>query len=332
MPVQDSRTVRWGVLGTAKIGRRVIPAIQQSRNGHVVAVASRSLDKARAFATELQIPRAVGSYEALLSDPEIDAIYIPLPNSLHREWTIQAAEHGKHVLCEKPLALNASESGEMIRACHAAGVRLMEAFMYRFHPQIQKAVALVVEGAVGPLRLVRSTFGFAVPSGYNIRLDRSMGGGALMDVGCYCVNVARLVIGAEPVEVRAAASFGQESGVDETAAGLLRFPNGELAVFDCSVRTSFRQSLEIVGTSGVIELPAPFLPGTAETTVRVRRGDQVETITIAGTNQYTLMAEHFADAILAGTEVRWPAADARANLAVLDALSRALGSDRLAPL
>jgi len=166
--------------------------------------------------------------------------------------------------------------------------------------------------------------GFTVPSGYNIRLDRNTGGGALMDVGCYCVNVARLISGAEPVEVRATASFGLESGVDETAAGLLRFPNGELAVFDCSLRTPFRQCLEIVGTAGFIELQAPFLPGTAETTIRLRRGDQVETITIPGTNQYTLMAEDFANCVLTGAEVRWPAADGRANMAVLDALSRAL--------
>jgi xylose dehydrogenase (NAD/NADP) len=332
MPNQATHTVRWGVLSTANIGRRVIPAIQQSRNGYVVAVASRDIARARAFAAELDVPRAIGSYDALLDDPEIDAVYISLPNSLHRPWTIRAAERGKHVLCEKPLALTASECDDMIAACNAAGVKFMEAFMYRFHPQIQKVQELVAAGSIGAVRLIRAAFSFTITKPGDIRLDKDLGGGALMDVGCYCVNVARLVAGAEPVEVQATAHFGVENDVDETLAGLLRFPGGELALFDCSFHTAFRQSCEIVGTDGVIEVPAPYLPGTADATIHVRRHDQVETMTVPGTNHYTRMAEHFADCVLTGAELRWPATDGRANMAVIDALHRAARTGKLVAL
>src|SRR3954447_13087611 len=184
--------VRWGVLSTANIGRRaVLPAIQRSRNGELVAVASRDADKARAFAADLGIPRAYASYEQLLADPEIEAVYIPLPNSMHREWTIKAAQAGKHILCEKPLGLNAAECAEMDAAARQNGVLLMEAFMYRFHPQTERVIQLIRQGAIGHPRLIHAAFTFRLSNPANIRLQSDLGGGSLMDVGCYCVNVSR---------------------------------------------------------------------------------------------------------------------------------------------
>ena len=257
MVAQNTRVVRWGVLGTANIARLVIPAIQQSHNGRVVATASRDLARAKTFAAELSVPRAVASYDELLNDPEIDAVYIPLPNSLHKPWTIRAAQQGKHVLCEKPLALTASECDEMIEACDAARIILMEAFMYRFHPQIHKVRGLIAQGSIGKVRLIRAAFSYILADPGDIRRVKELGGGALMDVGCYCVNMARLMIGTEPAEVQAMADFGTGSAVDETFVGLMRFPGGELALFDCSFGYPFRQFVEIVGTEGVIEMPAP---------------------------------------------------------------------------
>jgi len=314
-----AQTVRWGIISTARIGQRVIPAIQSTHNGAVVAIASRSLRQAQEFAAQMGIPRAYGSYEELLADPEVDAIYNPLPNSLHKEWTIRAAEHGKHVLCEKPLALNASECDEMIRACEAHGVRFMEAFMYRFHPQMVRVREMVASGAIGPLQLIRASFSFTLTDPRNIRLQRDLGGGALMDVGCYCVNFSRLMTGAEPVEVQAAAYFGPQSQVDETLTGILRFPAG-ISLIDCSFRMPFRQFCELVGQEGIIQVPAPWLPGTADTSILVRRGDETETLTIPGANHYQLMVEHFNECILTGQELRFPASDGRKNMSVLDAL------------
>jgi predicted dehydrogenase len=194
----------WGVISTSNIGRAAVnPAIQASSNGELLAVASRNEETAREFATKAGLPDYYGSYEALLDDERIDAVYIPLPNSLHREWTVKAAEKGKHILCEKPLALNAAQCDEMQRAAEANGVRLMEAFMYRFHPQTEKVVEMVRKGVVGDLRFIRSAFTFRLTNPDNIRLNPELGGGALMDVGCYCVNVSRTVAGQEPMEVQA---------------------------------------------------------------------------------------------------------------------------------
>jgi len=316
-----ARTVRWGIISTARIAQRaVIPAIQDSRNGTVVAIASRSLPQAQEVARNLGIPRAYGSYEELLADPEVDAVYNPLPNSLHKEWTIRAAEGGKHVLCEKPLALNAAECDEMIRACEAHGVRFMEAFMYRFHPQITRLKELLSSGIIGPLQLIRASFSFRLSDLTNIRLRKDLGGGALMDVGCYTVNFSRLMAGAEPVEVQAVAHFGDQSGVDETLVGVLRFPAGEIAQVDCSFRAPFRQFCELVGQDGVIQVPAPWLPGTADATIIVRRDDETQTIAVPGANHYQLMVEHFAECVLTGREPRYPASEGRDNMRVIDAL------------
>ncbi|MFP4322792.1 MAG: Gfo/Idh/MocA family protein, partial [Anaerolineales bacterium] len=224
-------TIRWGILSTASIARRrVVPALQSSRNGEVVAVASRDADRARAFAAEQDIPRSYGSYEALLGDPNIDAIYIGLPNNLHAEWAMHCAAAGKPTLCEKPLALDAKQAQQMVDAFATRGVPFAEAFMYRFHPQTRRVLELVAEGVLGDLHAINAVFSFRLPpeAAENIRLQASLGGGSLMDVGCYCVNLMRLATGAEPEAVTAQALIGKTSGVDERFTGTLRFPGGVL--------------------------------------------------------------------------------------------------------
>ena len=236
--------LRWGVISTSNIGRAAVnPAIQASNNGELMAVASRDGERAREFAEKWDIPAHYGSYEALLDDDSLDAVYIPLPNSMHREWTVRAAEKGKRVLCEKPLALNEAECGEMRAAADANGVKLMEAFMYRFHPRIQRVVEMVRAGAVGDLKVITSAFTFRLKNPDNIRLDPDLGGGSLMDVGCYCVNVSRTIAGAEPVEVQAVA-HQSASGVDEQMAGTLRFEDGLLAQFDCALAIGAHNEIE----------------------------------------------------------------------------------------
>ena len=309
--------LRWGIISTARIGiRRVIPALLRSRTGTAVAIASRDLARARETAAKFQIPRAHGSYEALLDDPEIEAVYIPLPNTLHPEWTIRAARAGKHVLCEKPLAIDARQARTMVDACRAAGVLLQEAFMYRFHPQITELRRLVASGAVGVPWLARSAFTFTVGSDDDIRLNSALGGGGLLDVGCYCVSISRLLLG-EPKAMTASGAF--DRGVDVRLAGLLTFAAGT-ALFDCGLRLPYRQFCEVVGAEGTIMLPRPFQPEEDPAVLLVRRGGQDERVEIPGTNQYTLMLDHMGTCILQRQQPQFPPEDAVANLRVLDAL------------
>jgi len=315
--------VRWGVMSTANIGRAAVnPAIQASANGELVAVASRDEERARSFAADHGIPRHHGSYQALLDDPEVDAVYIPLPNSLHRDWTVRAAEAGKHVLCEKPLALNAAECAEMAAAAEEAGVLLMEAFMYRFHPRTERVLALLDEGVVGDLRSVRSAFTFRLQSQDNIRLDPHLGGGALMDVGCYCVNASRTLAGAEPVEAWATARW-TERGVDDELTGALRFESGLVAHFDCALTVERCEYYEAAGTDGLLRVDAAFLPGTDDVEVEARAGRSDTTRhPVAGADEYRLMVEHFADCVLEGHPVRYPPSEAAANMRAIEALYR----------
>jgi predicted dehydrogenase len=324
----DGKRLRWGIISTANIGRAaVIPAIQSSRNGDAAAVASRDAHKGAEFAQRLGIPRSYPSYEALLAADDIDAVYIPLPNSLHREWTIKAAEAGKHVLCEKPLALNAAECAEMEGAAQAHGVKLMEAFMYHFHPQTEKVLELVRSGAVGQVRLIHSAFTFRVTNPANIRLRPELGGGALMDVGCYCVNISRTLAGAEPVQVQAIASWGQ-TGVDELLAGTLSFPNGLLAQFDCSLVLERRESYQVAGTDGCLDVPVAFLPGDKDTIIYERHGRQGEAVhSTPGVDVYRLCVEHFADCALNDCPPRCGPAEAAANMRVIEALYRSARRD-----
>ncbi len=314
--------LRWGILSTARIAlRRVIPAILESQSAAVVAIASRELANAREVATQFGIPRAYGSYEALLDDPAVDAIYNPLPNSLHRPWTLRAAEASKHVLCEKPLALDAAEADEMVSACQHAGVLLQEAFMYRFHPQIERLQRLVRDGAVGIPWLVRSAFTFTVTRTPDIRLDAALGGGGLMDVGCYCINLSRLLLG-EPIAASASGRYEQD--VDVILAGMLRFPDDVTAQFDCGLRVPPRQFCEVVGAEGVIALPRPFLPQEDPVTISVRRGEREDRIEIPGTNQYTRMIDAFVECVRTGRPPRFPASDAVRNMRAIDALRQSV--------
>ncbi len=311
-------TLHWGVLGVANIAvRAVIPAIQRARRSQLVAIASRTDSRARDGAERMGIPRAYGSYDELLKDSAVQVIYIPLPNSMHREWTIRCAEAGKHVLCEKPLALTAGDCKEMIAACRRHGVVLMEAFMYRFHPRTERVAQLILEGAIGEPRLIRASFTFAVSDPKNIRLRSELGGGALFDVGCYGINVSRMILG-EPREVFARGRVGP-GGVDEQTGAILGFDSDRLALIDCGLRLSRRQEYEVVGTDGRLTVPLAFLPGTADTEIHLVRGTEPSAISIPGVDEYQCMVEHFEDVVLSGAPLRLPPSDAVANVRTIEA-------------
>ena len=322
----SERRLRWGVISTSNIGRAAVnPAIQASHNGELVAVASRSGEAARDFAEKSGIPTAYSSYEALLEDEGIDAVYNPLPNSLHKEWSIRAAERGKHILCEKPLALNAAQCREMEAAASANGVKLMEAFMYRFHPRTQRVVEMVRGGAIGELRMIRSSFTFLLTRPENIRWDPALGGGALMDVGCYCVNVSRTLAGMEPEEVQARANW-RSTGVDEEMVGTLTFANGVQAHFDCALTMERCEAFEVAGTEGHLRVPAAFLPGPDDAIIEEHRGRGEKTVhSIQGADEYQLMVEHFADCVLNDLPVRYTAEEAALNMKVIRALYESAG-------
>ncbi len=323
--------INWGVLGNATIARVcVIPAIQKSRNGRVRAVASRAPERAEALALAHDVPHAYGSYEALLADPAIDAVYIPLPNHLHHPWTMRALAAGKHVLCEKPLARNAAEAQEMVDAAAAADLLLMEAFMYRFHPRSRKIKQLVDDGALGEPRLIRTAFTFNLGDGDNIRLHPEMGGGALLDTGCYGVSLARWLLGAEPTGVQAQAVYGP-TGVDLNVVGTLRFESGALAVIEASFVSALQQTYSIIGSAGAIELPHDaFIPWEKEARFSQRgvEDEAGDIHTIPGADEYQLMVEHFAEAVLGQAPLAFDPADSVRSMAVLDRLARAAGTSQ----
>lgn len=323
-----TETVRWGILSTANIARAaVIPAIQAAPHNVVAAVASRDTARAAAFADKLAIPRAYGSYAALLDDPEIDAVYIALPNSLHLEWAVKAAAAGKHILCEKPLALDVAQCQEMAGAATTAGVILMEAFMYRFHPQIAAARELVSSGAIGKVQHMHAAFTFRVTNPANIRLQADLGGGALMDVGCYCVNALRTFAGCEPVEVQAVAVW-HANGVDDRMVGLLRFDDNLTGQFDAALNLARRETFLAAGADGTLELPRAYLPGKGDTIVRVRQGSgEVVEQTIAGADEYQLMVEHFAQCVRSGAPPAYGPDEAARNMNVIEALYRSARAD-----
>jgi xylose dehydrogenase (NAD/NADP) len=331
LPPSDTRRLRWGVLGGARIARLcVIPAIHRSRNGEIRGIACRSGDRSQVLAQEHRIPLACGRYEEILENPEIEAVYIPLPNHLHKEWTVRAVEAGKHVLCEKPLAVNAQEAREMVQAARKRGVYLMEAFMYRFHPRSLRIKSLVDRGAVGDPRLIRSAFCFRLPDRQEMRFRPEMGGGALLDVGCYGVSLARWILGAEPEAVQAMADYGP-TGTDVTVVGLLRFPEGRVAVLEASLVSALQQTYSIAGTEGMIELPHnAFIPWEKDACFRVRAADEEDGTVeiIPGADEYQLMVENFADAVLDGRQLAYPAEDSVKNMQVLDALSRSAREGR----
>ena len=321
--------LRFGVLSTARIAlNQFIPAARQSALGQVVAIASRDPARAAAAAREAEIPRSHGGYEALLADPEVDAVYIGLPNLLHAEWTIRAAAAGKHVLCEKPVARSAARAREMAEACRRAGVVLMEAFMYRHHPQQQRARELLAAGVIGEARLIRASFCFTLrsPRG-NIRVDPALEGGSLMDVGCYAVDVSRYLFGAEPAEVVAMQQVPPRFGVDTTFAGLLRFPGERLAVIDSSFQVGSGGRYEVAGPDGALVVERAFTPGSGPVTIRVATAREPRIEEIPGVNQYALEIDHFARSVQAG-HLLPPAEDGVANAGVLEALYRSAEEGR----
>ncbi len=315
-----NKVIRWGILSTAKIGRTaVIPALQSSPMARVTAMASRREDHAQTFADQLGIPKAYGSYDALLADPEIDAVYNPLPNHLHKPWTIQAVEAGKHVLCEKPLALNTAECEEMIAAATANGVQLMEAFMYRYHPRFTTARQMVQDGAIGDVRTIESAFSFVLADKTNIRQYPEMGGGALMDVGCYCVNISRLMAGREPVVVHARMQ-STPTGVDDQLIAILDFGEGLMAHFDCGFNQAPRQRCLVSGTEGNLEMPMAFNMGQVKTKLIVEKvSGKHRTHRFPAVDMYRLMAEDFMHAI-EGRPPAFPIEDAVGNMRVIQAL------------
>ena len=328
--------IRWGILGNATIARKcVMPAIQKSRNGRILALGTRSPEKAKAVVAENGIPTVYEDYEAVLSDSEIDAVYIPLPNNMHFPWTIKALAAGKHVLCEKPLACNAAEARAMAASAEEADRLLMEAFMYRFHPRSQRIKEIVDSGDIGKARLIRSAFCYHMDekifqNGDNARLKDDMGGGALLDVGCYGVSVARWLMGAEPINVQAQAIYHPD-GVDAHVAGTLRFADDRLAVIEASFISALQQTFSVIGSNGALELPHDaFIPLEKDALYIQRKVDE-ETgrqHIIPGADEYQLMVEHFADAVSGRTQLRYPGADSIANMRVLDALSEAARTER----
>jgi predicted dehydrogenase len=326
--------VRWGVLGAARIAlTKVVPAMKRSGRVDVVAIASRDADRARQAADSLAIPQAYGSYEALLADPGVDAIYNPLPNHLHLEWTRRAAEAGKHVLCEKPIGLDAAEAVALVDVRDRTGVKIQEAFMVRTHPQWIAAVGQVQAGRIGEVRAVTGAFSFFNDDPRNIRNVRAFGGGALLDIGCYLVHTARWIYGREPARVAAAIERDPRSDVDRLTSILLDFGAGH-AVGTCSTQLAPYQRVQILGTSGRIEVEIPF-NAPADRPCRVFVGDgtdatgtSAEVLTFDTCDQYTREAELFSEAILDSTPQPLPLEDSVANMRVLDAIVRAGESGR----
>jgi D-xylose 1-dehydrogenase (NADP+, D-xylono-1,5-lactone-forming) len=321
--------VKLGLLSTANINRMIIAAARESPRVDVAAVASRDAARARAYAVEHSIPRSYGSYEELLAADEVDAVYVSLPNALHHEWTLRAIAAGKHVLCEKPYSRRPDEVQEAFAAAEQRGVVLMEAFMYRHHPQIQRVTELVAEGTVGRLRLVRAAFSFLLADDTNVRARPELDGGALMDVGCYCVSGTRL-LGGKPDSVIGLQLLGA-TGVDMAFHGLLLFPGEVVGQFDCSFRLAHRQSLEAIGDEGSLLVEAPWRADWGGDVV-VRRGDETDRVEIAQADPYRLELENLADAIAGVAPPLLGREDALDQARTIDALYRSATDGRAVTL
>ena len=330
----EATPVSWGILSTAHIGlEKVIPAMQASHSSRVDAIASRSPGTAAEAARALDIPKAYGSYEELLDDDDIEAVYIPLPNHLHAEWTLAAARAGKHILCEKPLAMTSADARSMIDACEEAGVKLMEAFMYRLHPLWKEVKGLVDRGAIGELSVVDTVFSYYNDDPANIRNIPEVGGGALYDIGCYAVNASRLLFGSEPNEVSASIRRDETMGVDVVTAAIMRFGAGT-ATFVCSTRMEPDQRVVVYGTEGrlVVEIPFNIPPDRPTRILEVKGGAPpvapgIVVHEIPTTDPYTAQADAFATAIREDGPVPTPIWDAVANLEVIERIFAEAGSN-----
>jgi D-xylose 1-dehydrogenase (NADP+, D-xylono-1,5-lactone-forming) len=313
-----NKILNWGLLSTANINHALFLPLRTSSRNRLLAIASRDQVRAEAYAHKFRIARAYGSYEELLADPDIDVIYNPLPNHLHAEWTIKAMEAGKHVLCEKPFALTVDEVDSVTAAAKHTGKVAAEAFMYRSHPQTRKVKEIVESGTLGKVQVIRGAFRYWLGRDHDYRLDPTMGGGGLWDVGCYLVSYARLIAGEEPAEV-----FGWQvtgpTGVDESFTGQLRFPGGIHALFDVGMNSKYRTFLEIVGSAATLRVPNPFVPLPFERIFLIRRV-RMKTIFIRGQYLYNGEVEDMANAALLGKPQHISLADTRANVATLVAL------------
>jgi D-xylose 1-dehydrogenase (NADP+, D-xylono-1,5-lactone-forming) len=314
----SAEPVRWGILSTAHINRLVIPPAKASEKVDLIAVASRDRARAQEYAQAWAIERAYGSYEALLEDPDVEAVYISLPNSLHCPWSIRALEAGKHVLCEKPLSRRAADVEEAFAVAEQTGRILMEAFMYRHNPQTHELRRLVDEGAIGSLRLVRAAFSFTMPDPRNVRMLPDVEGGGLMDVGCYCVSACRLLAG-EPEHVYGEQVIGA-TGVDVVFAATMRFPQGVVGEFDCGLVLPDRDELEAIGDGGSLFLDDPWHARTP--VLELRRDGDVERIELEREDSYGLELENLSDAIRHRTEPLLGREDALAQARVIEALYR----------
>jgi xylose dehydrogenase (NAD/NADP) len=333
------RLLRWGIIGTGNIAGQFASGMAGSRRGRIIAAGSRNEASAKAFSQGHGIGSSHGSYADLLADREVEAVYLSLPNSLHHEWTLKALAAGKHVLCEKPIATNAAQAEEMFDAAQKTGRLLVEAFMYVSHPQTEAVLKAVRGGAIGALRLVRTSFCYRTNKlDGNIRFSREMAGGALMDVGCYCLHFSRLMMASEPTSVHAVAQM-HENGVDELTAGVLGFAGGAAATFSCGTRVQADNMANICGTEGYIEVPVPWKPALTGANFTIARSvppkqdgatanplPPRQTITADATGPlYAMEADDFAEAALDGVAPTISRADSLGNMRVLDEIRRQIG-------
>jgi predicted dehydrogenase len=328
------RKVKWGVLGAASIAvRKVIPGMQKGAWSEIAAIASRDLNKAKAAAADLKIEKAYGSYEELLADPEIEAVYNPLPNHLHVPWSIKAAEAGKQVLCEKPIALNAAEARTLLAVRERTGVKIGEAFMVKTHPQWLRTRELIREGRIGELRAIVGVFSYFNRNPENVRHKPEWGGGGLLDIGCYPITTSRFIFGAEPLRVSGVMERDPDFGTDRLASAILEFGGGQ-SIFTCGTQIVPYQRMQFLGTKGRIEIEIPFnAPIDQPTRIfiddgRDMAGSGIRIETISVCDQYTIQGDAFSRAIRENTEVPVPLEDAIANMAVIDAVFRSAESGR----
>ena len=319
-----SRVLRWGILGPGRIAPRLVRAIGSSARAELLAVASRDADRAAAFAAKHAIPQSLGSYDALLAAPDIDVVYVALPNHLHAEWTIAALQAGKHVLCEKPLAVTVEEVDAIAAAAERAGLVAVEGFMYLHHPQILRAIQMSQDGSLGRLEVINGTFSFFLDHPGDPRAEAAPGGGSLWDVGCYPVSFSRRVAGEEPDRIAAFARI-DDQGIERTFIGQLHFPSGLLAQFDSGFAAPDRERLEIVGNDATLVLDAPFLPEPfgPPPTLTMWRGRDSTPIDVESLDQYEAEVDDLTAAILDGTWPRVDLAFSRGNVATLVGLERA---------
>jgi len=325
-----TRKISWGILSTAKIGvQKVIPAMQAGTYTQVTGIASRDLAKAQKAATSLGIAKAYGSYDALLADPEIEAVYIPLPNHMHVPWSIKALEAGKHVLCEKPIGLSAAEGRQLVEAAkNYPKLKVMEAFMYRHNKQWVKAKQLVAEGKIGELRTIQSFFSYFNDDPANIRNDPEIGGGGLMDIGCYCISLSRFLFEAEPKRIVGMVEYDPDLKVDRLAHGMLDFGAG-VATFTCGTQLAPYQRVNIFGTRGRVEIEIPFnAPPDRPCRLWLQDDSRITEIALPICDQYTIQGDLFSQAILNDTDVPTPLTDAVANMKVIEALIAAAKQGR----